>query len=360
LAAIRELPALGLNPKYQGESASSVLKLEEVNMVDVAGLWKAYEQWPDVSTRALQQRLILPEVHSPQAIVLGGMGGSGAACDVVADWLNTNSKIPSFVVKDYHLPRSAGKRSLVFIISLSGETKEALSLLDEAVDRGCDVAAFSSGGAIERTCKKRGIAYNRVEKVMVPRASLPGMVFVPLRVLNDLGFVDALKELHEAEHSLRKLVSRVTPDIPFKSNEAKKLASTLAGKSPVIYTSSRHASVGHHFKASMNENAKVPVDAGCYPEIFHNEIETWGSSAERAVVILRHAEEDKRISRKIVRAKWILSRAGVPVTEVYEGGGMLSSLLDWCLYMDMVSVYVAVLKKTPPISTPLLDSARLI
>jgi glucose/mannose-6-phosphate isomerase len=337
-----------------------VLSLNEVNGVDGAGLWRAYEDWPDVAGRALDQKLVLPRVRSPKAIVLAGMGGSGAACGVVYDWLLANSRFPVSLLKDYRLPEFVDERSLVLAISLSGNTKEMLGILDESIDRRSCVVALSSGGAMERTCLRRGIPHNRVEKVMVPRASVPSMVFVALRILNDIGLVKCEDELREAVVSMRRVAEKASPSVPFGSNAAKKLAKVLYGKRAAIYTAARHASVGHHFRASMNENAKIPVYAGCYPEIFHNEIETWSSPFERAVVLVRHRNEDEAVRKKLVRSKWLMSRAGMAVSEVFEGGGLLASLLDWCLFLDLVSLYVAVLRKTPPVSTPLLDSARLI
>lgn len=337
-----------------------VLSLEEVNKIDEAGLWRAYRRWPDVAVRAMNQKLVLPTLHSPRLIVLGGMGGSGAACDVVSDWLAAHSPLPAMVVKDYHFPKFVDRNSLVMIVSLSGNTKEMLSLLDDATVRGCDVVGVSSGGDLEKVCEQKKIPHNRVEKVMVPRASVAAMVFVCLRILNELGLVDCADELQEAVASMHRTFDQVSPMVSFRKNRAKQLAKALSGKRGVIYTSACHGSVGHHFKASMNENAKVPVDAGSYPEILHNEIETWKTGGNRVVIITEQRDENKEVGKKLARAKWILGRAGIPVFEVKEVGGMLASLLDWCLFLDMVSIYVAVTRKVPPIETPLLDSVRRI
>jgi glucose/mannose-6-phosphate isomerase len=335
-----------------------VLRPEEVNAVDRGGLWKAYRSWPEAASRALAQPLKLPSVKSTQSIILAGMGGSGAACDIVADWSAMNSGLPATVIKGYRLPRFAGRRTLVVLVSLSGDTKEALSLLRQGVDRKCEMVAISSGGKLERMCHELGVPHNRVERMMVPRASLPGMVLVALRILEALGLARSSENLEDVVASLRRTFARISPEIPLKENEAKKLAKALVSKTPVIYVPVAYASVGHHFQASMNENAKVPVMSGSYPEIFHNEVETWGASFERAVLLLRHGEEEKEVTKRLVRAKSLMSKAGIPVFELYEKGGALCSLLDWCLFLDMVSIYVAVLRKTPPVETPLLDGTR--
>lgn len=335
-----------------------MLEQEDIDKVDKAGLWKAYQEWPEAVTRALGARLALPEGRLTRMIVLAGMGGSGAACDIVGDWVGLNSGTPALVVKDFHLPRFVGPESLVMAVSLSGDTKEVLSVAEEARARGCDVVAISSGGALEAWCKEEGVPHNRVERLLVPRASLPGMVVTALRILDGLGLADCEADLKELPSALRQGFSQVAPSVPANSNPAKKIALLLQGKRASIYTPAPVFSVGSHFRASMNENAKLPVYAGAYPEIFHNEIETWKWSKERSVIILRKREENETVSKKLARSKSLLRRAGVPVSEVYDFGNSIVNLLSWCLLLDMVSIYVAVLGGTTPIATPLLDGAR--
>jgi glucose/mannose-6-phosphate isomerase len=335
-----------------------VLGPKEVDRIDRAGFWRSYQQWPDAAARAMSRNLELPERSPPRLVVLAGMGGSGTACDIVSDWLTIGSDLPVAVVKDYRFPKSIAKGALVMAVSLSGETKETLSVFDQAVERGCDVVAISSGGALETRCKRAGVPHNRVEKLMVPRASLPGMVFTALRILGELGLAKVDDDIRESLRTMGERVEEVLPSVPYARNPAKKIAGMLQGKRGVIYVPARYRSIGHHFAASMNENAKTPVYVGLYPEIFHNEIETWRSAAGRAVVLLREREEEREVARRLVRAKSLLAKADIPFTEVRQEGGPLSSMLDWCILLDMASIYVAVLRKISPLETPLLDGTR--
>jgi glucose/mannose-6-phosphate isomerase len=259
------------------------------------------------------------------------------------------------VVKDFHLPKSAGRKSLVFAVSLSGDTGETLSILSEGRKRGCALVAVSSGGELETRSKKLGIPFNRVERLLVPRASLPGMALVPFRIMQELGIVRAPRDMKDIAVSLSKIFTEVSPRTDFESNPAKKLARKLWKRRPVIYSSSKYASAARHFKASMNENAKTPVSVDYFPELFHNEVETWLSGGKRAVVLLRHQGEDLEIQRKLAKAESILAQKGIPVTEVRQDGEMLTSLLNWCLFLDMVSVYVSVLNGRAPLQTPMID-----
>jgi glucose/mannose-6-phosphate isomerase len=335
-----------------------VLGLEEIKAVDKQGLWEAYARWPSAVRRALTQSLSLPEERDFGSVILAGMGGSGSACDILAEWSRPIIRVPMTVVKEYHLPGFAGSRTLVVAVSLSGETKETLSLLGEGVDRGCTVVSVSSGGAMQKASAELGIPFNRVERLLVPRASTPGMVLVPGRILAALGLLDSKEEFDMVEGAVRRTLARSLPSVSFGRNPSKKLAKTLLGRSAVVYASPGASSAAVHFKNSMNENAKVPVLVEEYPELFHNGIETWGAARRRAVILLRGPREGGELEQKTMKLKQLLGAVGVPVAEFLPEGGELPTLLSWCLALDLASVYLAVLEKREPTPTPILNKMR--
>jgi len=335
-----------------------VLGLREIKAVDKQGLWEAYARWPSAVRTSLAQPLNLPRGRDFGSVVLAGMGGSGSACDILAEWSRPNVKVPVTVVKEYHLPGFAGPRTLVVAVSLSGDTKETLSILGEALDKGCTVASVSSGGAMQEVSAKLGVPFNRVERLLVPRASTPGMVLVPGRILAALGLLDGQEELEMVEGAVKRTLARSLPSVSFGRNPSKKLAKTLLGKSAVVYASPGALSAAVHFKNSMNENSKVPVLVEAYPELFHNGIETWRAPRNRAVVLLRSVREGVEMRGKIVRLKRMLKEVGVPVAEFRSEDGDLATLLSWCLALDLASGYLAVLEKRDPTPTPILNQMR--
>jgi len=335
-----------------------VLGLREIRAVDKQGLWEAYARWPSAVRTSLAQPLNLPERKDFGSVILGGMGGSGSACDILAEWARPIIRVPIAVVKEYHLPGFAGPKTLVVAVSLSGETKETLGLLGEAVRKGCSVVSVSSGGAMQGASAELGIPFNRVENLLVPRASTPGMVLVPGRILTALGLLDGQEEFEMVEGAVMRTLARSLPSVPFGRNPSKKLAKTLIGKSAVVYGSPGALSAAVHFKNSMNENAKVPVLVEAYPELLHNGIETWRASRNRTVVLLRGPREGGEVQGKAVSLKRLLKRAGVPVAEFRPEGGELATLLSWCIALDLASVYLAVLEKIDPTPTPILNKMR--
>ena len=335
-----------------------MLEQKEIRAVDRQGLWEAYTRWPAAVRTSLTQPLSIPERRDFGSVILGGMGGSGSACDILAEWSRSVIRVPITVVKEYHLPSFAGPRTLVVAVSLSGETKETLGLLGEAVQKGCAVASVSSGGAMQKRSAELGIPFNRVEKLLVPRASTPGMVLVPGRILAALGLLDGQKEFEMVEGAVRRTLARSHPSVSFGRNPSKKLAKTLLGRSAVVYASPGALPAAVHFKNSMNENAKVPVLVEAYPELFHNGIEAWRAPRNRAVIFLRGPREGSEVKAKVVALKHMLKEVGVPVEEFRPEGGELATLLSWCLELDLASVYLAVLEKRDPTPTPILNRMR--
>ena len=335
-----------------------MLGLREIRAIDKLGLWEAYARWPSAVRTSLAQPLSLPQAKDLDSVILAGMGGSGSACDILAEWARPTIRAPITVVKEYHLPGFAGPRTLVVAVSLSGDTKETLSILGEAVDKGCTAVGVSSGGALERACVERGIPFNKVERLLVPRASTPGMLLVPGRILAALGLLDGRDEFDMVEGAVRRALARSLPSISLGRNPSKKLGKMLLGKSAVVYASPGALSAAVHFKNSMNENAKVPVLVEAYPELFHNGIETWRTSKNRTVVLLRGPREEVELRRKIAKLKGMLKEVGVPVAEFRSEEGELATLLSWCLALDLASVYLAVLEKRDPTPTPILNRMK--
>jgi len=330
----------------------------EIRSVDKQGLWEAYARWPSAVRTSLTQRLSLPRRQNFGSVILAGMGGSGSACDILAEWSRPLIRVPVTVVKDYQLPAFAGPRTLAVVVSLSGDTKETLGILGEAVDKGCTVASVSSGGAMERTSSELRVPFNRVEKLLVARASTPGMVLVPGRILAALGLLDGQTEFETVEGAVRRTLARSLPSVSFGRNPSKKLAKALFRKTAVVYASPGALSAAVHFKNSVNENAKLPVQVEAYPELFHNGIETWRTSKNRAVVLLRGQREEGDVRERAVSLRRMLRRVGVNVTEFWPEGGELATLLSWCLALDLASVYLAVLEKRDPTPTPTLSQMR--
>jgi glucose/mannose-6-phosphate isomerase len=290
---------------------------------------------------------------NPANIVVAGMGGSAIGGELLKDWVRDKVQVPVEVNRDYVLPAYANEKSLVVVVSYSGETEETLSTFLDAVKRKCMIFCVSSGGSLLEFAEKLGVPYLRVPSGMPPRASLP-YLFVPLpKSLEKAGVVSGVSgELSEAIRLLERVSGENAPEKPVKDNFAKTLASGINGSIPVVYGFGVFRSVAQRFKQQFNENSKVPSKWEFFSELNHNEIVGWENAEKLAecfsTIFIRDKAESDAICSRIEITKSLLS-SGSKMFEVWsQGKGVLARMLSTVCIGDFTSVYLAVLRNVDP------------
>ena len=76
-----------------------------------------------------------------------GVGGSAMGGEIIKAFLQ-DSQIPFFIVKDYSIPKYLSEKSLVFAVSYSGNTEEAISAYRMAVKKTNNIIVLASGGKL--------------------------------------------------------------------------------------------------------------------------------------------------------------------------------------------------------------------
>jgi glucose/mannose-6-phosphate isomerase len=155
------------------------------------------------------------------------------------------------------------------------------------------------------------------------------------------------------------------PRVPVKRNEAKQLVSFLFGKLPVLYAGQDHLeAVASRWKGQLNENAKQLALVNVLPEMNHNEVEGYAQaetlSRRMAVVFLRHPQGDHpRVKRRFDVLKPLLTRRTAGVREVCaRGRSVLAQMLTTLYLGDLVSVYLAYLKRVDPSEMTVIDKIK--
>jgi glucose/mannose-6-phosphate isomerase len=289
----------------------------------------------------------------PANIIVAGMGGSAIGGELLKDWARDKAQVPIEVSRAYSLPAYANERSLVLVMSNSGETEESLSSFLDAVKRRCMIFCVSSGGSLLEFAEKLGVPYLRVASGMPPRAALPYM-FVPLlRTLEKTGVVSGVsQELSEATKILARVAGENAPDKPVKTNFAKTLAAGVNGSVPEVYGFGVYRSVAQRFKQQFNENSKVPSKWEFFSELNHNEIVGWENAGKLeacfSTVFLRDKNEPDAIRSRIETTKTLVP-SGSKLFEVWsQGDCALARMLSTVCVGDFTSVYLAFLRGVDP------------
>jgi glucose/mannose-6-phosphate isomerase len=301
----------------------------------------------------------------PRNIVIGGVGGSGIAGDIVTDYLKTESNTPVNVCRAYNLPSYVDEATLFIAISYSGETHETLKLLDQAMSRKAMIASISSGGTLLSISRAHEIPYLKVIAGLPPRVALPELLSAAVFVLEKASLLrDHNSVLDAASKSLAIQVHSIKHEVPTEDNKAKQMAMQLQDRVPLLLGPEERVSVLRRFKNELNENSKMPAFYMSMPEAFHDDIEGLESlsrlcSIQPVIFGPRATEAHLKTTESLLV---LLRELGFPPVATFTGQGesVLSELLTAITFGDFVSVYLALLRGIDPTGLRLIPKFRAV
>ena len=186
--------------------------------LDPSGLRKRIQDLPRHCLAAWQQvrAADLPDGWSDSdRVVIGGMGGSAIAGDLVSDLAAVQGGVPVSVVRDLQLPFLLTEHTLFLACSYSGNTEETLALFDQAAKTDTRIIAISGGGTLAAKAGERQVPLLAIEVSLEPRSAVGYNLMLLLGVLERWG----LLLLGEAEveltvQSLGQKISTLKEDVP--------------------------------------------------------------------------------------------------------------------------------------------------
>jgi glucose/mannose-6-phosphate isomerase len=290
------------------------------------------------------------------------MGGSAVGGDVVRAAFADRLPVPVEVLRSPTLPAYVGRSTLVVASSFSGDTAETNVAFDEALARGCRVVAVTSGGRLGTVAADRSLPCARVPAGGQPRAALGQLAGALIGILETSGVLrEAAGEVDEATSTLAALADTLGPGAPTSVNPAKRVASWIGDRVPLVWGATGPAAVAaDRWRTQMNENAKVPAFSASMSELDHNEIVGWHGDGGRrfAIVALRVEGEGDDLDARYAFTAEVARAAGSIVEEVWAtGDGRLARLLSLASIGDFASTYLAVLRGVDP--TPVDAITRL-
>ena len=154
---------------------------------------------PDQIEESLAQDLQtdeFPDASDIDQLVVMGMGGSGIAGDIVKAIVGPRIPIPVVVSKGYECPNFVGRRTLVMVVSFSGETEETLhAAATTANERDAHIFAVTCGGTLSRLAEEWQASLSLVDPAIpMPRCAVGAMSVPLLRALDSMGLIEGLKD----------------------------------------------------------------------------------------------------------------------------------------------------------------------
>lgn len=296
-------------------------------------------------------------------IVYAGMGGSALAALLSTSWPGYDR--PFELVRDYDVPAYVSPRTYFIACSYSGNTEETLSAIEQAADKGAQIAVITGGGKLAEIAREKGYPLALLPKAEQPRYAVLYNLKALLNLLQQAGLlansgIDA--ELKAAVDFLHGAVKQWVAVVPSAKNPAKQIAQEVIGKSVVVYAGPKLWPAAYKWKIGFNENAKHVAWANQFPEFNHNEFMGWTKQPTNkpyAVIDLRSDLEHPRVQKRFEVTERLLSgMRPAPIVVRAEGGSLLEQLLWTVVFGDFVTLYTALLNGLNPAPVDLIEKFK--
>jgi len=279
-------------------------------------------------------------------IVFAGMGGSGTIGDVFSSILS-KTKVHVNVVKGYLLPKTVDSNTLVITTSISGNTKETLTILQSAKNVDSKIIAFSSGGKMKEYCVKNNIEHRTILMQHSPRASFSSFLYSMLRVLVPVLSIKK-NDITESINYLQQQKEKISSTNLSLDNPALNLAEWLTDI-PLIYYPSGLQAAAIRFKNSLQENAKHHAMIEDIIEACHNNIVSWEKSSTVKPILLQGQDDYVKTKERWKILKEYFKMNHIDFKELHSvEGSILSKLINFIYLLDYSTIYLAALSGVDP------------
>jgi len=320
---------------------------------DTQGMYKIYDKWPDIAQEFYQKKIECLDYKNVDHIAFAGMGGSGTIGDIFSSILSKEN-IHVSVIKGYLLPKTVDSDTLVVITSISGNTIETLTILEDATKNNIRTISFASGGKIEEFCKKNNLKFYKIPKYHSPRASLIPFLYAILNILSSLVPIKKSQVL-ESISQLEQTKNNIFSQNITKNNISFNLAEWI-DDIPVIYYPIGLQSAAIRFKNSLQENAKIHVFAEEVFEASHNGIVSYEKKSIVKPILIEGVDDHIKTKQRWKIIKEFFEKNEIEYKEVISvKGSILSKLINLIYLLDYTSIYSAIFRKVDPTPVKSID-----
>ena len=332
------------------------LNLSDLEKYDLQKMCGIYDDWPSIAKSYYEKNLKKVNFAGIDHIVFAGMGGSGALGDIFSAILS-KTDIHVCVVKGYHLPNTVDSKTLVVVISISGNTDETLRILESAHIQGCKLIAFTSGGKMEKICIEKNIEFRKIEEFHSPRASFPSFLYSILNILSPIIPIKK-EEVLESIREMECLQKEISSKNLSENNPALSLAKWITDI-PLIYYPFGLQSAAIRFKNSLQENAKTHVIMEDIVESCHNGIVAWERKSSVQPILIKGADDHIKTKEKYQIITEYFQQNKIKYREIISiKVNILSKIINLIYLLDYSTIYKAILYKIDPSPVKSIDYVK--
>jgi glucose/mannose-6-phosphate isomerase len=293
------------------------------------------------------------ESASSAGVFVCGMGGSAIGGDLAAAAIGDRLTAPMVTVRGYALPSWATPEWTVLCSSYSGTTEETLACFEAAETLGANRLVASTGGPLVDRARETAVPVIGLPGIFQPRTAVAYMVVVAAEVACLAGIAPRLHTEFDAAAAF------LADQAETLQQQAREIATLVAGAVPVIYGADLTAPVARRWKTQVNENAKFPAWWGELPEADHNELCGWAGAAgdERAAAIfLEDRDQHPRIARRFELTAQFVRPGAAAVARVETAGETRLERMLWAVMLgDLVTLELARQRGVDPLPVEAIE-----
>ena len=329
------------------------MDLEDLEKIDSKKIFKVYDKWPDIAKESYEQEFLKPEFKDIDHIVFAGMGGSGTIGDVFSSVLSKND-IHTSVVKGYLLPKTVDENTLVVVTSVSGNTQESLTILQNSKNNKAKFIALSSGGMIKQYAMKNGVNYQEIKMEHSPRASFSKYIFATLKIL-ELVIPVKKSDISDAISKMEIVQKNISSNNLNEENVALNLAKWMTGI-PALYYPGGLESAAIRFKNSLQENSKLHVITEEVMEACHNGIVSWERKSNIQPILIQGSDDYFKTKERWELLKEFFNSKQIDYKEIFSvRGNIISKITNLIYLLDYASIYHSVISGIDPSPVSAID-----
>ena len=323
-----------------------MLNIETIKKYDSQKICDVYNNWPELAKSSFFTDLPKLDLKNIDHIVFAGMGGSGTIGDVISSILS-KTDVHVSVTKGYLLPKTVDKNTLVVVTSVSGNTKESLTILEKSFRSEAHTVAFSSGGKIMDFCQKNNITHFKISEIHSPRGSFTSFLY---SILNVMEYFLPIKktDIEESIKILEQTKLEISSFNLSKNNPALNLACWIT-QIPIIYYPCGFQSVAIRFKNSLQENAKTHVIVEDVIEACHNSIVSWEGKQNVQPILIQGVDDYIKTQERWGVLRDFFNSKTISYYEISSvNGNIISKIINLIYMLDYASIYNALINEIDP------------
>lgn len=329
------------------------MKINDIDKIDTQKIYEIYDKWPEIARESFVKQIKKFDVQDIDHIVFAGMGGSGSIGDVIGAILSKEDVHVSNV-KGYVLPKTVDSKTLIVTTSVSGNTRETMTVLEKAKNSPAKIAAFSSGGMIKEYCQRNNIFHQEISMIHSPRASFTNFLY---GIINTLETILPIKrsDVLESISILDITKKNISSENLTESNDSLKLAQFVK-EIPCLYYPAGLQSAAIRFKNSLQENAKMHVIAEDVIESCHNGIMAWKKNSDVFPILIKGQDDYIKTKERWSILEEFFDKKGIKYFSINSvNGNILSKIMNLVYIFDYATVYFSILNSIDPSPVDAID-----